>query len=168
MGERGSEELLAPSPLWGEGWGEGRGRISRMTPRMAQGRWLEARAPRGMVASPHALASASGVAALRAGGNALDAAIAAAATIAVVYPHMNGVGGDNFWLIYDATSSRLTALCGAGRSARAASIEWYAARGIREAIPARGGPAALTVPGVVDGWWQAHQYSSRNMGSPLT
>jgi gamma-glutamyltranspeptidase/glutathione hydrolase len=77
-----------------------------------------------MVASPHALASASGVAALRAGGNALDAAIAAAATIAVVYPHMNGVGGDNFWLIYDATSSRLTALCGAGRSARAASIEW--------------------------------------------
>ena len=53
-------------------------------------RWPESRAPRGMVASPHLLASASGVAALRAGGNALDAAIAAAATIAVVYPHMNG------------------------------------------------------------------------------
>src|SRR6202165_4462104 len=117
-------------------------------------RWPESRAPRGMVASPHVLASQSGVAALRAGGNALDAAIAAAATMAVVYPHMNGVGGDNFWLIYDAMSSRLTALCGAGRSARAASIDWYAARGIREAIPARGGPAALTVPGVVDGWWQ--------------
>jgi len=135
---------------------------------MTQGRRLEARGPRGMVASPHALASASGVAALRAGGNALDAAVAAAATIAVVYPHMNGVGGDNFWLIYDATSSRLTALCGAGRSAHAASIEWYAARGIRQSIPARGGPAALTVPGVVDGWWQAHQYSSRSMGSALT
>ena len=134
---------------------------------MTQRRWLEARAPHGMVASPHALASASGVAALRAGGNALDAAIAAAATIAVVYPHMNGVGGDNFWLIYDAAAARLTALCGAGRSARAASIDWYAARGIRDAIPARGGPAALTVPGVVDGWWQAHQYSSRSMGSTL-
>lgn len=134
---------------------------------MTQGRWLEARAPRGMVCSPHLLASESGIAALRAGGNALDAAVAAAATIAVVYPHMNGVGGDNFWLIYDAASSRLTALCGAGRSARAASIEWYAARGIREAIPARGGPAALTVPGIVDGWWQAHQYSSRSMGSTL-
>src|SRR6202171_3739072 len=134
---------------------------------MTQRRWLEARAPHGMVASPHALASASGVAALRAGGNALDAAVAAAATIAVVYPHMNGVGGDNFWLIYDATTSRLTALCGSGRSARAASIDWYASRGIREAIPARGGPAALTVPGVVDGWWQAHQYSSRSMGSTL-
>ena len=66
---------------------------------MTQGRWLEARAPRGVVCSPHLLASGSGIAALRAGGNALDAAVAAAATIAVVYPHMNGVGGDNFWLI---------------------------------------------------------------------
>src|SRR5262244_266895 len=130
-------------------------------------RWLESRAPRGMVASPHVLASQSGVAAMRAGGNALDAAIAAAATIAVVYPHMNGVGGDNFWLIHDATSSRLTALCGAGRSARAASIDWYAERGIRDSIPSRGGPAALTVPGVVDGWWQAHRYSRETMGSPL-
>jgi gamma-glutamyltranspeptidase/glutathione hydrolase len=120
-----------------------------------------------MVASPHALASQSGVAALRAGGNALDAAIAAAATIAVVYPHMNGPGGDNFWLIYDAPRGALCALCGAGRSARAASIDWYAARGIRDAIPARGGPAALTVPGAVDGWWEAHRYSRETMGSPL-
>ena len=120
-----------------------------------------------MVASPHLLASGSGVAALRAGGNALDAAIAAAATIAVVYPHMNGAGGDNVWLIYDATSSRLLALCGAGRSARSATIEWYAARGVGDAIPSRGGLAALTVPGVVDGWWQAHQYSTRAMGSAL-
>jgi gamma-glutamyltranspeptidase len=135
---------------------------------MLSTRWLESRAPRGMVASPNLLASGSGVAALRAGGNALDAAIAAAATISVVYPHMNGVGGDNFWLIYDATTSRLTALCGAGRSARAASIEWYATRGIRDSIPSRGGPAAVTVPGVVDGWWQAHQYSTRSMGSALT
>jgi gamma-glutamyltranspeptidase len=135
---------------------------------MPSTRWLESRAPRGMVASPNLLASGSGVAALRAGGNALDAAIAAAATISVVYPHMNGVGGDNFWLIYDATTSRLTALCGAGRSARAASIEWYATRGIRDSIPSRGGPAAVTVPGVVDGWWQAHQYSTRSMGSALT
>ncbi len=135
---------------------------------MPSTRWIESRAPRGMVASPHVLASGSGVSALRAGGNALDAAIAAAATISVVYPHMNGVGGDNFWLIYDATTSRLTALCGAGRSARAASIEWYATRGMRDSIPSRGGPAAVTVPGVVDGWWQAHRYSTRSMGSALT
>jgi gamma-glutamyltranspeptidase/glutathione hydrolase len=130
-------------------------------------RWPEARGSRGMVASPHRLATEAGVAALRAGGNALDAAIAAAATIAVVYPHMNGIGGDNFWLFWDARAGRLRALCGAGRSAAAASIDWYGARGVREAIPARGGLAALTAPGVVDGWWQAHRHSATAMGSPL-
>ena len=102
-----------------------------------------------------------------AGGNALDAAIAAAATVAVVYPHNNGVGGDSVWLIYDARQQRLRALCAVGRAARAASLDWYAARGITGAIPARGGPAALTVPGVVDGWWQAHEYSRATMGSPI-
>ncbi len=136
-------------------------------PKLAPTRWPEARAPRGMVAAPHLLASQSGVAALRGGGNALDAAIAAAATIAVVYPHMNGIGGDNFWMIWDAGAKRLRALCGAGRSAAAASIDWYAARGVRDAIPARGGLAALTVPGAVDGWWQAHRHSATAMGSPL-
>lgn len=130
-------------------------------------RWPEARAPRGMVATPHLLATQSGLAALRAGGNALDAAIAAAATVAVVYPHMNGLGGDNVWLIYDARSQRMRALCGIGRAARAATIDWYAARGITGALPTRGGPAALTVPAVVDGWWQAHRYSRDTMGSPL-
>ena len=134
---------------------------------MTSTRWPESRAPRGMVATPHRLASQSGVATLRAGGNALDAAIAAAATIAVVYPHMNGLGGDNLWLIYDAGARALKALCGVGRSAHAASIEWYAARGVSTAIPIRGGLAALTVPGVVDGWWQAHQYSRGTMGSPI-
>src|SRR5512144_3214979 len=131
-------------------------------------RFPEARAPRGMVATPHLLATQSGVAALRAGGNALDAAIAAAATIAVVYPHMNGLGGDNVWLIHDGRSQALRALCGIGRAARAATIDWYAARGITQALPARGGPAALTVPAAVAGWWQAHRYSRETMGSPLS
>ena len=130
-------------------------------------RWPEARAPRGMVATPHLLATQSGLAALRAGGNALDAAIAAAATIAVVYPHMNGLGGDNVWLIYDAGRQRLRALCAVGRAARAATIDWYAARGVTAAIPARGGLASLTVPAAVDGWWQAHEYSRGTMGSPV-
>jgi gamma-glutamyltranspeptidase/glutathione hydrolase len=134
---------------------------------MTQTRWPEARAPRGMVATPHLLATQSGLAALRAGGNAVDAAIAAAATIAVVYPHMNGLGGDNLWLIYDARSQRLRALTAVGRAARAASIEWYAERGISEALPVRGGPAALTVPAAVDGWWQAHEYSRSRMASPV-
>src|SRR5262249_60453702 len=100
-------------------------------------RWPETRATRGLVAAPHHLASRAGVAVMGAGGNALDAAIAAGAAIAVVYPHMNGIGGDNVWLIYDAERSALHALCACGRSARAASISWYAARGLRDAIPAR-------------------------------
>src|SRR6185369_3857396 len=75
-------------------------------------RWAEVRARRGLVATPHALASEAGLRALRRGGNALDAAIAAAATIAVVYPHMNGIGGDNVWLIHDAGSGALRALRG--------------------------------------------------------
>ena len=128
---------------------------------------MEACAPRGMVATPHLLASQSGVAAMRAGGNALDAAIAAAATTAVVFPHTNGIGGDNFWLFYDAKSRALKALCGAGRAAREATIEWYRARGVAAAIPPRGGLAALTVPGAVDGWWRAHEYSRCEMASPV-
>jgi gamma-glutamyltranspeptidase len=120
-----------------------------------------------MVATPSALASQAGVSVLREGGNAVDAAIAAATTIAVTYPHMNGVGGDNFWLIYDARAGRVRALCGAGRSAAAATIDWYAARGMARAIPTRGGPAALTVPGAVDGWWQAHAMSRADLGSSI-
>ncbi len=134
---------------------------------MTATRFPEARAARGMVATPHRLATEAGVAALRAGGNAVDAAIAAAATVAVVYPHMNGLGGDNVWLIHDAAAGRLRALCGIGRAAASATIGWYAARGVSGAIPARGGLAAVTVPGAVDGWWRAHRYSVEEMGSRL-
>ena len=81
-------------------------------------RWPEARASRGLVATPHALASEAGLAVLEQGGNAVDAAIAAGAAIAVVYPHMNGIGGDSFWLIYDARNRTLRALNAAGRISR--------------------------------------------------
>src|SRR5262245_32888762 len=136
-------------------------------PELAPTRWPEARAPRGMVATPHFLASQSGVAALRAGGNAIDAAVAAAATIAVVYPHMNGIGGDNFWLIWDAGRQRLLALNAAGRAAAAADLDTYRAR-FGTALPTRGGVAALTVPGAVSGWWEAHRLSRDVMGSRVT
>ena len=58
-----------------------------------------ARGRHGMATAPNALASQSAMAVLREGGNAVEAMIAAAATIAVVYPHMNSIGGDGFWLI---------------------------------------------------------------------
>jgi gamma-glutamyltranspeptidase/glutathione hydrolase len=118
-----------------------------------------------MVAAPHVLAAESGVRIFARGGNAVDAAIAAAATIAVAYPHMNGIGGDNFWLIFDGARGRLLGLNAAGRSAASATLERYAAFG--SAIPVRGGPAALTVPGAVSGWWRAHRYSRDTMGSAL-
>jgi len=129
-------------------------------------RGVEAHARHGLVASPHPLASEAGLSILRAGGSALDAAIAAAVTIAVVYPHMNGVGGDNVWLIYDGERGHLLALNAAGRSAGAASLETYRSR-YGAAIPTRGGAAALTVPGAVSGWWEAHRHSRERLGSRI-
>ncbi len=118
-------------------------------------------APRGMVASPHSLASAAGVDVLRAGGSAVDAAIAASAALSVLYPHMTGVGGDAFWLIYDAAARRVRHLDGGGRAARGASIEWFRSRGM-QAVPLRGVlPATLTVPGAVASWCAAHAACGR-------
>src|SRR5215475_3614332 len=79
---------------------------------------------------------------------------------------MNGVGGDSFWLIYDTRNQALRGLNAAGRSAGAADLESYRAR-FGAAIPVRGGAAALTVPGVPSGWWEAHQLSRAAMGSPV-
>ena len=108
-------------------------------------------ATRGMVSSPHYLASLAGLSVLQNGGSAVDAAIAVNATLGVVYPHMTGMGGDAFWLIYDAESDALHALNGSGRSAAAATREFYRKAG-HEVIPARGAMSAVTVPGAVDSW----------------
>lgn len=109
-----------------------------------------------MVCSPHRLASSAGAEVLAAGGSAIDAAIAASATLAVVYPHMTSVGGDAFWLIHDARERRVRYLGGGGRAAASARIEWFRERGLAE-IPLRGVvPATLTVPGAVDTWFEAH------------
>ena len=114
-------------------------------------------ATRGMVACPHSLASAAGVDVLRAGGSAVDAALAAASTLAVIYPHMTSMGGDAFWLIYDARQKRVRYLDGGGRAPAAATIEAFRANGMSE-IPFRGIlPATVTVPGAVASWEAAHQ-----------
>ena len=109
-----------------------------------------------MVTCPHALASAAGADVLRAGGSAVDAAIAAAATLGVVYPHMCGIGGDAFWLIYDAARHRVDYLEGGGRAARSATVEFFQREGLQE-IPFRGIlPATITTPGAVASWCEAH------------
>jgi gamma-glutamyltranspeptidase/glutathione hydrolase len=118
------------------------------------------RGTRGMAVAPHALAAQSALEVLREGGNALEAAVAAAATIAVAYPHMNGIGGDSFWLVR-APRGAPSGIDASGAAARAASIEWYAARGIARGVPARGGVAANTVAGTVAGWEAAFRLSRR-------
>ncbi len=122
---------------------------------------------RGMVATPHYLASAAGLRVLQAGGNAIDAAIAAAAVCSVVYPHMCSMGGDNFWLIYDAKARTVRALNGSGRSGERCSIDLYHRMGNANAIPPRGFLAANTVPGAVDGWATAHEYGRWSLGTKL-
>ncbi len=107
-----------------------------------------------MITTPHYLASATGADILRAGGSAVDAAIAANATLCVAYPHMAGLGGDGFWLLSDDNDVR--AINASGPAAAAASKSYYQERGF-ESIPERGPESALTVPGAVDGWRQAHQ-----------
>ena len=116
-----------------------------------------------MVTSPHGLASAAGARALRAGANAVEAAIATAATIAVVYPHMNSIGGDNVWLIYDARSRSMRALLAIGTAGEACTIEGYRSAGHIGDIPRRGALAANTVPGAVDGWCEALRYSREQL-----
>ena len=118
-------------------------------------------APRGVVTSPHALASAAGVDVLRAGGSAVDAAIATSAVLAVVYPHMTGLGGDAFWLIHDGRSGAVRFLNGGGKATATASLATFRERGLNE-IPLRGiVPATLTVPGAVASWTDAHQAHGR-------
>jgi gamma-glutamyltranspeptidase len=109
-----------------------------------------------MVVCPHALASEAGAAALRAGGSAVDAALAAASTLGVIYPHMCGIGGDAFWLIYDASARKVHYLDGGGRAAASVS-------GFNESeIPFRGiAPATLTTPGAVASFCEAHSRFGR-------
>lgn len=109
---------------------------------------------RAAFSAPHQAASQTGMDILREGGSAIEAMVGAAATIAVTYPHMNGIGGDGFWLIHKKGQPPIGIFAG-GHSAALADPDWYAARGETHAIPARGALAALTVPGTVGGWQAA-------------
>ena len=109
-----------------------------------------AAATRGMVVAPHHLAAQSGLAVLREGGNAIEAMVAAAASIAVVYPHMNAIGGDGFWIVHTPGAEPI-AIDACGAAAGQATPEWYRSQGFG-AIPARGPLAANTVAGTVSGW----------------
>ena len=120
-------------------------------------------AARGMAVAPHALAAQSALSVLRDGGNAIEAMIAAAATIAVVYPHMNGIGGDGFWTI--APPGRpVVGIEACGTAARGISRAWYEDLGF-DRIPSRGPLAANTVAGTVAGWDLARGLAAEIGGS---
>ena len=105
----------------------------------------------GMIATSQPLASAAGLKVLQDGGNAIDAAVTAAAVLAVVEPSMTGIGGDLFAIVYDAKTKSLHALNASGRSAYAATPDGATPSAARRACPAAG-VLSVTVPGVVEGW----------------
>jgi gamma-glutamyltranspeptidase / glutathione hydrolase len=105
-----------------------------------------------MIATSQSLASAAGLKVLQDGGNAIDAAVTAAAVLAVVEPNMNGIGGDLLAIVYDAKIRKVYGLDSTGRSAYAATPEEFARRGIKE-MPGSG-VLTVNVPGVIEGWHQ--------------
>lgn len=123
------------------------------------------RSSAGMVTAPHALASQAGARILAEGGNAIEAAMATAAVLTVVYPHMTGLGGDSFWLIAEPGREPLT-IDGAGRAGEGVSEFLYRERGYAQ-IPWRGPLAANTVAGAVSAWAAAWDLS-RRWGGRLT
>ena len=102
-----------------------------------------------MVVSPHYLASQAGNTILKNGGNAFDAAVAVSACLAVVYPHMTGLGGDSFWLTYSKRDKKLRAYNGSGRSGLKVTRDKFSGR---DSIPFRGIESVITVPGMVGSW----------------
>ena len=112
------------------------------------------RSTRGMVTASHHLAAQSGLNVLREGGNAIEAMIAAAATISVVYPHMNGLGGDGFWLISEPNRRPPRAINAVVAAGAAVDEALYRQRGFSK-VPERGPLAANTVGGTISGWQKA-------------
>lgn len=107
-------------------------------------------APNGAVATSQPLASAAGLAVLREGGNAIDAAVAAAAVLSVTEPHMTGIGGDMFAIVWLAKERKLVALNASGRAGSLMKRETLQARGF---VPgSQQGVMSVTVPGALAGW----------------
>lgn len=119
----------------------------------------------GVVSAPHHLAARAGRDILKRGGNALEAAIATGAVLTVVYPHMNSIGGDAFFMVGDG-AGRCSGIDGAGPAGSACSIDFFRAQG-HAALPKRGPLAASTVAGMVAVWGEAWRQSHQEWGGSL-
>ena len=115
----------------------------------------DVRGMKGAVSADHPLAAQAGLRILQEGGNATDAIIAMAGVLAVVRPHMNGIGGDAFGIFYDGESGEVTALNASGRAGEVATPEFFRAAGV-DRIPGAGA-LSVSVPGAVAGWEDAHK-----------
>ncbi|QQK78775.1 gamma-glutamyltransferase [Salicibibacter cibi] len=111
---------------------------------------------RGAVTSPHYLATQAGKKILEKDGHAVDAAIAVNSVLCVVLPHMSGLGGDLFSLVWDQSENKVQALNGSGSSGSQVTRSVYIQKDL-DKIPERGPLSANTVPGTVDAWWALHQ-----------
>src|SRR4029079_3543236 len=117
------------------------------------------RGAHGAVVAPHHLATAAGLAILRAGGHAVDAADATTPVLVIVVPSACGIGGDASWLSWAEAEGRQTALNGSGRAPSASDPGRMVAQGL-ETLPHRG-PLTITVPGAVRSWGDAHARHGR-------
>jgi len=114
----------------------------------------EVHATQGMAATSHPLATQIALDVLKAGGSAVDAAIAANAALGLMEPTGNGIGGDLFAIVWDPKTAKLHGYNGSGRSPKALSLKWFKDNGF-ESVPSHG-PLPVTVPGTVDGWFALH------------
>lgn len=123
-------------------------------------------APNAAVATSQPLATSAAMEVLRAGGNAFDAAVAAAAMLGVVEPHMTGMGGDMFMLAWSSEEGRLVGLDGSGRAGAGLDADALLAEG-HERMPYRGA-VPVTVPGALSGWSaMLERYGSISLGDAL-
>jgi gamma-glutamyltranspeptidase/glutathione hydrolase len=126
----------------------------------------EVHAPQAMAATSHPLATQVALDVMKAGGSAVDAAIAANAALGLMEPTGNGIGGDLFAIVWDPKTRKLHGYNGSGRSPRALTMAEFERRGLKE-IPAHG-PLPVTVPGAVDGWFALHErFGRRSMAENL-
>ncbi|MBJ7575386.1 gamma-glutamyltransferase [Luteimonas sp. MC1828] len=126
----------------------------------------EVYAPHAMAATSHPLATQVALDVMKAGGSAVDAAIAANAALGLMEPTGNGIGGDLFAIVWDPTTRKLHGYNGSGRSPKALTFAEFERRGLKDIPPH--GPLPVTVPGTVDGWFALHgRFGRRTMAENL-
>ncbi len=111
-------------------------------------------APSAMAATSHPLATQIALDAMKRGGSAMDAAIAANAALGLMEPTGNGIGGDLFAIVWDPKTKKLHGYNGSGRSPKSLTLAYFQEQGLTDIPPL--GPLPVSVPGAVDGWFALH------------